>query len=146
MIKEGYRRARKYGGATGIITQSPMDLKNFGEAGEVIISNSAFKFMLASDAYERAVAEGILSYQGLALDLLKSVRNNRPRYSEMFLDTPRGMGVARFCGDRLTYWMNTTDPAEVARFQKKIQSGLDPIAAIEQLLLEERGAHAGKAA
>lgn len=146
MIKEGYRRARKYGGATGIITQSPMDLKNFGEAGEVIISNSAFKFMLASDAYERAVAEGILSYTGLALDLLKSVRNNRPRYSEMFLDTPLGMGVARFCGDRLTYWMNTTDPGEVARFQKKIQAGLDPIAAIEQLLVEERNVQSGKAA
>src|SRR5690606_30072125 len=137
MIKEGYRRARKYGGATGIITQSPLDLRAFGEAGVVIRSNSAFKFFLESQDYPAAVAAGILDYQGLLLDLARSVRNMPPRYSEVLFDTPFGAGVARLCADRFTYWMNTTTASEVARFKYTLGEVRDPVAAIQQLVAED---------
>ena len=137
MIKEGYRRARKYGGATGIITQSPLDLRAFGEAGVVIKSNSAFKFFLESQDYTAAVAAGILDYQGLLLDLARSVRNMPPRYSEVLFETPFGAGVARLCADRFTYWMNTTTASEVARFKYTLKQAGDPVAAINQLVAED---------
>ena len=146
MIKEGYRRARKYGGATGIITQSPLDLRAFGEAGVVIKSNSAFKFFLESQDYQAAVQAGILDYEGLLLDLAKSVRNMPPRYSEVLFDTPFGAGVARLCADRFTYWMNTTTASEVARFKYTLAQVRDPVATIRQLVAEDLAATAGRAA
>jgi len=148
IIKEGYRRARKYGGSTGIITQSPLDLRGFGEAGVVIKSNSAFKFFLESTDYEAAVKEGILDYQGLLLDLAKSVRNTPPRYSEILFDTPFGAGVARLCADRFTYWMNTTTATEVAAFKHQLKLSKSPTAAIEALIAAENGGlkAAGRAA
>ena len=145
MIKEGYRRARKYGGATGIITQSPLDLRAFGEAGVVIKSNSAFKFFLESQDYQAAVQAGILEYEGLLLDLAKSVRNMPPRYSEVLFDTPFGAGIARLCADRFTYWMNTTTASEVARFKYTLAQVRDPVAAIRQLVAEDLAQTAGRA-
>jgi len=146
MIKEGYRRARKYGGATGIITQSPLDLRGFGEAGVVIKSNSAFKFFLESQDYQAAVQAGILDYEGLLLDLARSVRNMPPRYSEVLFDTPFGAGIARLCADRFTYWMNTTTASEVARFKYTLDQVGDPVACIHRLVQEDAAAAAGQAA
>lgn len=146
MIKEGYRRARKYGGATGIVTQSPLDLRAFGEAGVVIKSNSAFKFFLESQDYTAAVQAGILDYQGLLLELAKSVRNMPPRYSEVLFDTPFGAGVARLCADRFTYWMNTTTASEVARFKYTLGQVSDPVVAIRQLVAEDQAQAMGRAA
>jgi len=146
IIKEGYRRARKYGGATGIITQSPLDLRAFGDAGVVIKSNSAFKFFLESSDYQQAVDAGILDYQGLLLDLAKSVRNTPPRFSEILFDTPFGAGVARLCVDRFTYWMNTTTASQVAAFMHQMKLSKSPAAAIEALIAAEQSKPAGRAA
>jgi conjugal transfer ATP-binding protein TraC len=133
IIQEGYRRARKYGGSTGIVTQSPLDLKAFGPAGVVVRSNSAYKFFLESGDYARAVKEGVLDYDGLLLELATSVRNQKPRYSEILFDTPRGAGVGRLIVDRWTYWMNTSSAEEVAKFDDCIRAGLTPRQAIDQL-------------
>src|ERR1700722_2982894 len=133
IIEEGYRRARKYGGSTGIITQSPLDLRAFGPAGAVIKANSAFKFFLESSDYQEAVNTGVLEYGGLLLDLAKTVKNNRPRYSEVLFDTPFGSGVGRLCVDPWTYWMNTSTATEVAKFKRLIAQGITPKQAIDQL-------------
>ncbi len=126
VIEEGYRRARKYGGSTGIVTQSPLDLPSFGSAGSVIKGNSAFKFFLESNTYAEAVRQGILDYNGLLYDLVCSVKNNKPNYSEILFDTPFGCGVGRLCLDAYNYWVNTTDPAEVARYEATVATGLSP--------------------
>lgn len=126
VIVEGYRRARKYGGSTGIVTQSPLDLPSFGPAGSVIKGNSAFKFFLESNTYAEAVRQGILDYNGLLFDLVCSVKNNKPNYSEILMDTPFGCGVGRLCLDSYNYWVNTTDPTEVARYEAEIARGLTP--------------------
>jgi conjugal transfer ATP-binding protein TraC len=127
VIEEGYRRARKYGGSTGIVTQSPLDLPSFGPAGRVINGNSAFKFFLESNTYLESIKQGILDYEGLAVDLVTSVKNARPNYSEVLFDTPFGRGVGRLCLDPYNYWVNTTDPAEVARYNVLIEKGLTQI-------------------
>lgn len=117
IIEEAYRRARKYGGATGIVTQSPLDLISFGDAGKVIRGNSAFKFFLESNTYAEAVRLGVLDYNGLLFDLVNSVRNNKPLYSEILYETPFGCGVGRLCMDRFNYWSYTTDASEVQRWK-----------------------------
>lgn len=114
IIQEGYRRARKYGGATGIVTQSPLDLGKMGAAGEVIRGNSAFKFWLQNDPEEWSAAakRDIINYTGLKYELAVSIKNAKPRYSEIFFDTPFGAGCGRLAVDPWTYWVNTSSPEE----------------------------------
>ena len=104
VIEEGYRRARKYSGATGVAFQSPLDIGKMGKVGEVITGNAAFKFWLKcpTEDWAKAVKRDVVPYTGLAYDLAVSVASQRPRYSEIFCETPVGSGVARVCVDRWT--------------------------------------------
>jgi conjugal transfer ATP-binding protein TraC len=133
IIQEGYRRARKYGGSTGIVTQSPLDLVAFGDAGVVVRSNSAYKFFLESGDYVRAAKDNVIEHSGLMLDLATSVRNQKPRYSEILFETPKGAGVGRLIVDRWTYWMNTSSATEVAMYDDLIRQGMTPLQAIDTL-------------
>lgn len=137
VIEEGYRRARKYGGSTGIVTQSPLDLLKFGNAGGVIKANAAFKFFLQCSDYEEAVAKGVLPYQGLHLELAKSVKNNRPHYSEVLFDTPFGAGIGRLCMDKFLYWVYTSAADEVAAYEALTRTGLTPLQALKRLAGEK---------
>ncbi len=133
IVEEGYRRARKYSGSFGVVLQSMLDLLDFGPVGRVIFDNAAYKFYLEGKEYGAAVDSGLLDFKGLALDLLTSVKNNKPKYSEMFLDTPFGAGVARLAVDKWTYWVNTSDGGDVAKYEKLIAEGLTPHEALIKL-------------
>jgi len=134
VIEAGYRRARKYGGSFGVVIQSVMDLQSFGDVGTVIWDNAATKFLLQGEAYGRAAETKVIEYDGFALDLLKSVTNNKPNYSEVFIDSPFGIGVGRLVVDPHTYWMNTSAADEVARYSKLVSLGLSPAEAIDALV------------
>jgi len=133
IIEEGYRRARKYGGSFGIVTQSLNDLASFGTSGSVIKTNSAYKFLLEADDYEEAVNKGVVTYEGLLLDLLISVKNNKPKYSEILFDTPLGVGIGRLIVERWGYWVNTSDADEVAKYEALLKKGATPYEAICKL-------------
>lgn len=134
VIEAGYRRARKYGGSFGVVIQSVMDLKTFGDVGGVIWDNAATKFLLQGETYGKAAAENVIEYEGFALDLLKSVANNKPNYSEVFISSAFGAGVARIVVDPHSYWMNTSAAEDVARYAKLIAIGLSPAEAIDTLV------------
>lgn len=133
IVEEGYRRARKYSGSFGVVLQSMLDLLSFGPIGQVIYANAAYKFYLEGLEYASAVEKGVLDFQGLALDLLVSVKNSKPRYSELFLDTPFGAGVARLAVDKWTYWVNTSDGDEVAKYDRLLAEGYTPHDALTKL-------------
>jgi conjugal transfer ATP-binding protein TraC len=106
---------------------------DFGPVGKVILSNAAFKFYLASGDYEKAAQEKIIPYQGVDLDILTSVKNNNPNYSEMFIDSPEGAGVARLTVDPWTYWVNTSDPDQVKQYFDLTKAGMSDMEAISRL-------------
>lgn len=133
IIEEGYRRARKYHGSFGVVLQSILDTQSFGSIGEVLLNNAAYKFYLEGKDYSKAVEQGILNYKGLSVDLVESIKNNKPRYSEMFLDTPLGKGCARLAVDPWTYWVNTSAGDEVAKYEALIRQGKDPLEALTAL-------------
>lgn len=122
VIEEGYRRARKYSGSTGVAFQSPLDIGKMGKVGEVITGNAAFKFWLNCPAedWAKAVKRDVVPYTGLAYELVASVKSQRPRYSEVFVETPVGAGVGRLCVDRWTYWMNTSSGEDYRRFNEAV--------------------------
>lgn len=55
MINEGYRRARKYRGAMGIVLQSPLDYEVLPGLGPVVKANAQWRYYLESRMYDEAV-------------------------------------------------------------------------------------------
>lgn len=133
VFAEGYRRARKYMGSFGIVLQSMNDLLLFGGNGQVILENAATRFLLQGSTYDKAVENKILDYEGFVLDLLKSVRNNKPHYSEVFIHSPAGAGIGRLVIDPFSYWIYTSAANEVAAFDRLVASGMPPMEAVCKL-------------
>ncbi|WP_233981865.1 TraC family protein [Pectobacterium versatile] len=136
MCQEGYRRARKYRGAFGIVLQSPLDLELLEGLGKVAQANAPFKYYLESKMYSEAARKGLLpgiKEDSFPLELLSTVKNHRPNYGEMFIDSPLGMGVARLCVDKWRYWVNTSDGDDVAAYERLIASGMEPVDALRAL-------------
>jgi conjugal transfer ATP-binding protein TraC len=120
VISEGYRRARKYGGSFSIITQSILDLQLFGGIGQIIMANSAFKFYLESTDFDKAEAEKLINYGPFIMKLLKSIKSSRPKYSEIFVDSPLGIGPARLSVNPYLYFLFTSDAGEIAEIERMI--------------------------
>jgi conjugal transfer ATP-binding protein TraC len=133
IIEEGYRRARKHNGSFGAVLQSILDLELFGDIGQVIKSNAAYKFYLESEDYHIAAKKGLVQHGGIALDILDSVKNQKPRYSECMVETPFGFGVGRLVVDKWNYWVNTSDGEETQAYYNMIKNGSLPEEAIAHL-------------
>lgn len=135
VIEEGYRRARKYKGSFGIITQSILDLEHFGRVGQVINSNSAFKFFLESGDFTIAKDKKLIDYDEFTLNILNSVKYNAPKYSEIFIHSDSfGVGVARLMVDPYSYYIYTSNPTEIAEIQSMVNNGMSYEEAINEMV------------
>lgn len=135
-IDEGYRRARKYHGSFSVILQSILDLDLFGDVGQVINANSAFKFFLESADFEKAKTKNLIDYDDFTMKVLKSTSSNRPKYSEIFMHTPISRGVARLVVDPYNYYVNTSDARDITKIEQLVSEGMDYDQAIEKLVKE----------
>ncbi len=118
-IKEAYRRARKYNGATITIFQSPLDLVSLGEGGRVIAGNSAYTFFLPSDQYKAATKESFLGITPEMAQVLSTVSLVKPRYGEMGLKTPWGFGIVRSILPGFLYYLISSDPDDLKKIEEK---------------------------
>jgi conjugal transfer ATP-binding protein TraC len=143
VIESGYRRARKYGGSFTIISQSLLDLKQFGSIGNVINANSAFKFLLQSADFNEAHRQGLIDYDDFTMKRLNSTQSNAPKYSEIFLDCPFGRGHLRFSIDDFNYYVYTSDPQEVAEIESYVKEGLTYEQAIDRMVEKYRRPRSG---
>jgi conjugal transfer ATP-binding protein TraC len=138
IIEEGYRRARKYGGSFTVITQSLLDLEMFGSVGDVIRDNSAYKFYLQSPSFEKAKSKKIIDYDNFTMRLLKSVKSPKPRYSEIFMDTPVGVGISRLAVDPFSYYLFTSDANDIFKIEELVSLGKTYAQAIGHLVKQGR--------
>lgn len=134
VISEGYRRARKYSGSFMVITQSILDLSTFGAVSVAIKDNSAFKIYLESSGFDQAKTQELIDYDDFSMKLLKSIKSNPPRYSEIFFDTPFGLGVARLAVNDYAYFIYTSKASEIAMIEQKVQSGKTYHEAIQEMV------------
>ncbi|MBI5178174.1 MAG: TraC family protein [Nitrospinae bacterium] len=131
LFEQAYRRFRKHNAGQNIITQSVLDLISFaGDVGRVIWNNSDKKMLLQSEDFDSARngANPIITYDDFTMELLKSVRTEQGRYSEIFFHTSRGTGVARLCVPRYMHYLNSSQPDEVAEIDSimdEIRRGVD---------------------
>ncbi|MBM9514066.1 TraC family protein [Desulfogranum marinum] len=140
VVTEGYRRARKYNGSFMVVTQSLLDLQNFGEVGKVVNGNSQFKIMLESGDFSQAKSMELIDYDDFTMELLKSLKSNPPYYSEIFFDTPFGLGVTRLVVNDYAYFIYTSKASEIAMIEQLVDKGMSHHEAIEQMVqLRQQG-------
>ena len=142
-----YRRARKYGGAIGIITQSISDLYANESVGLPMIENSAWMFLLGqkADSIEYMQKAGRLSMGEGGFKLLKTVQTVRARYSEIFIYTSSynggiAAGIGRLIVPRFSQLLYTTDARELTSIKNFTARGLTLSNAINEVIKEEQRA------
>ena len=131
VFEEGYRRARKYNGSCGVVLQGMQDLTKLGSLGDVLNDNATFKLLLAGN-YDSALKTKFMEHLQSMSQVLKSVVNNKPHYSEFFLHTPFGNKVLRHSVDKFSYMVNNTEGDLTQEYYDLIDKGLTPLEAIEQ--------------
>jgi conjugal transfer ATP-binding protein TraC len=137
-IEHAFRRFRKYRGSIVLITQSPNDLYE-ADVGRAIMENASNVLVLAQksesiDALERDKRFDINPY---TKELLKSVHTVPNAYSEIFVRTGRGEGIARLIVDRYHRLLFSTTPSDVAAVDAHLARGCSMAVAVRSVL-EER--------
>ena len=138
IIEGGFRKARKHGGGLWVITQSILDRKQFGPIGDVIWNYADYKFLLQSEDYDKALAEGLIEADPHKMKLLKSVRRNGTKFSEVYMQTPYGEGVMRLALDPFSYYLFTSDAREVAEIEDMVKRGATYREAINEMVSRYR--------
>jgi conjugal transfer ATP-binding protein TraC len=139
-IEAGYRRARKYGGAFGTITQSVEDYyKN--EATKAAIQNADWLFLLRQkpESIERLGKEGKLHVDEWMKRQLSSVTTEHGHYSEIFVHGPVGSGVGRLILDPFSMMLYSTRAEDFQAIKTLKEQGASLVDAIDTLLAQ-RGA------
>lgn len=112
-IEVGYRRARKYGGAFGTLTQSVEDYyKN--PASQAALENSDWLFLLKQkkESIEQLDRGGKLKLDEGTKRILSSVKTEQGQYSEIFINSPMGSGIGRLLVDPFSLLAYSTDPTD----------------------------------
>lgn len=140
-IERGCRQLRKYRGGAVPILQSVNDLYRT-QAGEAIWENTAHKFLLGQtpESIDGLLKSGRLALGTGAADVLKSVRTERGVFSEIFVYTRSGAGIARFVVDRRTALLYSTDPRDKQAIAARTNAGMTLTAAIEEIVQSEQRA------
>jgi len=139
-IERGYRLARKYYGSFITVFQSLLDLKKFGKSGDVLLENSAWLFLLMGKNYDKVQEEKFLTLDSFPLEILKSTKLVKGKYSEVFIKTPFNMGIGRLPNDTYSHLISTSDPldnktiADVAQ-----QLGISQLQAIKYISEQQAG-------
>lgn len=133
-IETSFRRARKYNGIAGVITQSFEDFEK-SDAARASIENAAWQFILYQrpESIEFAVAnKRIVGDKGM-VDLIRSVRSG-DGFSEVFVRGEQGaQGLYRFVTDKHTYYTFTTNPKDINQLNALVESGKTMAEAIDHL-------------
>ena len=140
-IEAGYRRARKYGGAFGTITQSVEDYyKN--DATKAAIQNADWLFLLRQkpESIDRLGKEGKLHVDEWMKRQLSSVSTEHGYYSEIFVHGPMGSGVGRLILDPFSMLLYSTRAEDFQAIKSLTDQGMSVIEAIETIL-KKRGTH-----
>lgn len=138
-IEHGYRRFRKYGGSAIVITQGVNDLYQ-NKVGQAIAENSAFTLLLGQkpEAINVIQENKRLPLGEGGYRILKTVHSSKEHYSEIFMITPRGLGIARLTVDPYSLLLYSTAPEDVQAVRNYTLAGMPQRQAILQVL-EDRG-------
>lgn len=81
---------------------------------------------------------GVLDYDDFTMQILKSTKSLKPKYSEIFMDTPLGIGVGRLTVDPFSYYAFTSDGEEIAEIDMMVHAGMSYEDAIREMVRKYR--------
>ena len=136
-IEAGYRRARKYGGAFGTITQSVDDYYKT-EATKASINNADWLFLLRQkpENIDRLGKEGKLTVDEWMKRQLSSITTDHGNFSEIFVHSPMGSGIGRLILDPFSMMLFSTRAEDFEKIKNMRERGMTTEKAIETLLGE----------
>ena len=135
VVEEAARRARKYGGSLGTATQSADDY--YGSAQmEAAFNCSDWVFLLRQkpESIEMLDRKGRLSMDEPKKRLLNSLRTEPGVFSELYISSPVGEGVARNILDPATHLLCSNKLEDNAPIDELRAQGLSIDDAIAELL------------
>lgn len=133
-IEEGYRTARKYGGAFMTLTQSLQDYKK-SPAAAACLNNSDYLFLLRQkpEAIDQARSEGQLMIGDMEEKMLRSLTTAAGKYSEIAIKSPEGWALGRLIVDPWAEKMMSTNPEDWTALKMAEAKGITKIHAITLL-------------
>ena len=136
-IETAFRRARKYNGIAGIITQSYEDFEK-SAAAKAAIENAAWQFILyqRAESLSFAVNNKRIVSDNQTIEMIRSVRSGAG-FSEVYVRGESGSGLYRFVTDKHSYYTFTTNPKDINRLKTLTDSGLSIAVAIDKLAMAD---------
>lgn len=133
-IEEGYRTARKYGGAFMTITQGLPDYFKSPTATAAYM-NSDFSFLLRQkpESLSQAKDAGQITLDDFTEKVLRSVTTITPKYSEIAVRTPDGMTVGLLLIDPAVVKLMSTRAEDVENLKRLEREGKTKMEAIDEL-------------
>ncbi len=134
-IEEGYRTARKFGGAFMTITQGLADYFRNGTT-MACYANSDYVFLLRqkNESIEQARKNSQLALGPWEERLLRSLTTVAGRYSEIAIRSPEGWSVGRLVVDPWTEKLMSTRAEDVSALLEAQRQGFDMTQAIDFVL------------
>ncbi len=134
-IAEGYRVARKHGGAFVTITQKVSDYFS-SETAKAAYMNSDYSIFLRQKLAELSIAEnaGYLDNSDGTVDVLRTLDTQQGKYSEIAINSPDGLSVVRFQVDQATEKIYSTKAEEVDFLKEQKARGVPFFEAINALV------------
>jgi conjugal transfer ATP-binding protein TraC len=109
-IENVSRTARKFRLSLVILSQQITDLE--GPSGRAILAQASYKVCLHQDPDAIKLAKDLLGLSDREAQIYGTLRTEAGAYSELFVKSPFGSGVARLAMDPLAYWVTTSDMAD----------------------------------
>lgn len=125
-IESAYRKFRKYNACAGIATQSVNDLYD-NPSGRAIAENSATMYLLGQtkESINSVKKEGRLALSDGGFKMLESVHTIPSVYSEIFIKSNIGTGIARLIVSEYQKLLYSTNPTDINAISKYIEQGFD---------------------
>lgn len=132
-----FRRARKYGGCVGVITQSFADFGN-SPAARAAMDNAEWQFILYQkpESIEYAVNNRLIVADSTTVDMIRSVKSG-PGFSEVYVRNNVGSGLYRFITDKHSYYTYTSNPRDIAKLEQLQRNGMTLAQAIDKCAQDE---------
>lgn len=137
-IETAFRRARKYNGSAGVITQAFSDFEKT-PAAKAAIDNSSWNFILfqRSETIDQAAKTGMIQNNAYLIKLMKTVKSGMG-FSEVYVKSADGgEGIYRFVTDRHSYYTYTTNPKDINQLTNLTNSGMTIEEAIDKLATDD---------
>lgn len=143
-IEEGYRVARKHGGCFMTITQKISDYFSSATAKAAFMNADISIYLRQKDAeLKQAEMAGYIDNSDGKVDVLRGLKTEHGKFSELAINSPDGLSVHRFYVDPLAAKLYSTTAADVDYIMDLESKGYSVLEAVRMLVDKEFQAKRG---